>query len=1026
MDSDCLNIFKNHIRTWKSFPIPSFYVVENSYVVKDDITSNIELWVVLYNSPRFEEILTAVDLNLKNPNVTKINILLEKNSKIKIQPSIAFDPKVGISMLKKSTRAKYSDIIESIPTSSQNINIILNSDIVLSYDNLYKLQNLQDNELAVFTRHEIDKDANTIADFVKTGTLLNNCTSSDAWAFKGVPNIVGDVYMGIPGCDSMFIVEFIKKNFKVYNCGDIIPAYHFHKHKTYATNVFPFTYFLCKDFALTFVKNKTSDLSEESVNTKLLNFAELFNKEFKEYNTLVDIYDKSIEIEVGNFQRESINNAKQEISDKVAILYENELKIKLQLLDSKLVLEEAKLKEKMSQELDEKFHNEYILKTDRLNEQLDQERTQIIERLNENLAMERVEFIKQLEKTQDTIIEEYKSSKFKEIDDELNQKKKSSNEKILQEITIFSEEHYKKLALIIEEQNRNFAEKEEELKKKYELTIKSLKKDADIIKSQIIELNQEEEFLRKRNEEFLIKIDEDCEELRKQRTKEIEESLLSVGLKLISEEEFLQNRILQNNYEIDNCMKLCVLENIEEIKNLKKEHDKEKFDLEAKHKSLISELVANHENFIMQNKNREDELNNNFKGTIEKMKIEIEELKKLKVDELNYEISVEREDSKTKLLEELKRDKKVLQEEFDNFNREIAEKTRLIVLEMEKYKKDENEKTKKLIQEYAEKCKVIADEKAEKYFLRQQEIKDKKIQEYESSKSIEISNNLQHYQKLHDEYLTDYIMNIENKMKDEYSKLRIEQENAIKSWNLQYKNEQLKLDNLRVEKNEFLKLFSENTNLAIADSNQKIKENIEIFNSDYTNKLVKLKEKLEGDKVKTLLQYQEFYAKETEKLQKQIKEKTLEFERKEKEHDNELMKIYSNKKSEIESQIETLRSESLIKMISETNEKRELLNCELDDELKTFRETQITDIRKEIETNAMNNFEKILNDRDVEDLKAREDERRQFKEYIENLRQTEIENIQKSKEATIGRLDSRITEMRKELFELEKVRIAKE
>jgi hypothetical protein len=39
---------------------------------------------------------------------------------------------------------------------------------------------------------------------------------------------------------------------------------------------------------------------------------------------------------------------------------------------------------------------------------------------------------------------------------------------------------------------------------------------------------------------------------------------------------------------------------------------------------------------------------------------------------------------------------------------------------------------------------------------------------------------------------------------------------------------------------------------------------------------------------------------------------------------------------------------------------------------------------------------------------------------MDNLRETEIGIIQKTKESTIARLDGRITELRKQLFELEK------
>jgi hypothetical protein len=102
------------------------------------------------------------------------------------------------------------------------------------------------------------------------------------------------------------------------------------------------------------------------------------------------------------------------------------------------------------------------------------------------------------------------------------------------------------------------------------------------------------------------------------------------------------------------------------------------------------------------------------------------------------------------------------------------------------------------------------------------------------------------------------------------------------------------------------------------------------------------------------------------------------------------------------------------------NKKRLELDAELEDELKTFRTTQIESISKEIEDSLIAKFEKTFVERDEEDKKNRDEELRQFKEYMDELRRAEIENIKITKESIIGRLDVRIAELRKELFELEK------
>jgi hypothetical protein len=1039
MDAECLNIFKRHIAFWKSYPIPDVYFSDKSYVIKNfNQATNIELWTSLYNSSRNDENLRALDFNLKNPAISKINILLE-GSELKLSPEIAFNPKISVTNTKKSWRTKYSDIIKLIPASSKNINILLNSDIVLSYEKLDIIRGLDKDELVTISRHEIHDNSVTMEDFIKTGKVITNCASSDVWIFKGFPEVSADIYLGIPGCENMFIMDFVRKNYKIYNFGDIIPAYHLHKNKN-TERSYPFTYYFSKNFKITFIKKQPlleTDLnfSKESLDTSikdaLIRLGNVFNNELKQYDILMDLYNRSLSIEVENIQGELIEHTKSTIEKELDDFYKNELKVKTDTLNEKLEKDEIELTRILKEELEKKFNimyeSEFELKK---------------KSLNDNLVRQEGEFKKKLESSQSLIIEEYKSKKFEEIDiaisthnekmvqkinNEITSMRETMTGKLLQEMTLKREENQQEIKLMISESIKIYNNKKVELNKSHALEVQALNNDITMINTQITELKNEEQALREKNELFLSKIDESCDEYKKQKIAKIEDSLADIKQKLISEEEFLQTSILANNEEIKN--NISELNKIFIEKKAALETDFADFEDKIKIQEYELNKILREKRDIVQSefacfedqmKMRVSELNNDFATKTVELDLEMIRLKNTRMEQLNNEVNAEKETLKTGLQGYLEVEKKAIKDDLMNFNLGIVDEKKKILLNMEEFRESEYSKIRKIVDEHSINYRSKTDSQLQEYFVKKQHEIDTGLETYQHTKKTEIVNALTSQQKLHDQSLVEYKKVIENKMNEEYDKLCAQQEVAIKSCNSRYNDEQIKINNLRMEKADILASFSTQTDMAIADSTNKIKENIEIFNADYLDRVSKMKENLEKVRSGILLEHEELRKKELDKIENIIKDKKTAFEEKYKLMEAESLQVFTKNKSKLEEEIESLRSESTLKMISETNQKRDMLSTEIDDELKTYRETQIESIRKEIEDNVMAKLEKTITIRDSEDRKSREEEQAQFKEFINNLRETEIGIIQKTKESTIGRLDARITELRKQLFELEK------
>jgi hypothetical protein len=1043
MDSECLNIFKQHISYWNLYPPPPVYFSDKPYAVKDIKPLNIELWVSIYNSPRNSEVLSALDLNLKNPSISKINILLEE-SKLKLSRDIVFNPKVSIILLKKGWRTKFSDIIGAIPISSSNINIILNSDIVLSYSELYKIQKIDKNDLIVLSRYEISDNSSTIDEFIQTGKLIDNCASSDVWIFKGHPNVVADIYMGIPGCENMLIMDFVRKNYDIYNLGKIIPSYHLHRNKN-GNNSYPFTYFLSKNFNITFVKLQSNlkESTEDPINSTeptdmenaIENITEVFNNEFKQYKLLSNLYTFTLNSTVENIKNDLVKLAKSNVEKELSLFFNDELSVRREALDRKLETDEKEFSKQLKESLEEKFNLMY-------SEEFELKKKS----LHKKLLEEEGEFKKKLISSQAEIIDSYKNSKFFEIDtivkdekerlltkvkEDVELAKNEIKEKLSQEIAIKTKENIQ----FLKEQDIILSNKRAERVNIHIKEIDMLQNDIKTIQTQIEELHNEEKFLREKNASDLVKIDEECEKYKLQTINEANNAINSIKDKITIERDLLEQQINENAIEVEKAQEKFIIENKKEIEQLQLLFNDKKAELNESHTIFCEELKQRKKSAIL---SLESEILSIKTERINKIQVEIDHFKQVEHEnaiQISNEIKSNIEGEITLIMNDHAAKKKAILIDIAEYKEFEYAKIRNEVNDYSiEYK---NKMFKTLAQDYEEQ-KMLKDRSLEQHETQLlQEIKIK-VSEYENVLLKEVEVNISNERKKCDNLLEGYVQETKNKIKLQYSQTLLDKETAINYWNEEYKLQQKKITDIRVEhadivsqhQRKMLDIQAEHADIIkqhdiqmaikIEDSTNKIKESIEIFNSQYKTRDSAMKSKLLSLKNTVIAELEEMRKQKLFALDEEIKDKNAIFAKEQTLRNLTRSQQYAEDSQKIKDEVAELRSEEMVKLYSEINEKRIESENELIDELKTFRETQIESIRNEIEVAVMAKFQKTIEQRDAEDKRTREEEHKQFKEYIDGLRKTEIENIQSSKEATIGRLDVRIVDLRKQLFEIEK------
>jgi hypothetical protein len=140
----------------------------------------------------------------------------------------------GMYALHRQERQKFSDLLtyasDSMPEG--DIVVIANTDIVISQQSLDQIDlHLRSNQVYCLSRWEEASNKGIHLWDVEYG--------QDAWVFRGPPkpDIGGDYWFGVPGCDNRFAHELDAAGYEVLNPSRDIRTYHIHaSNKRTATN----------------------------------------------------------------------------------------------------------------------------------------------------------------------------------------------------------------------------------------------------------------------------------------------------------------------------------------------------------------------------------------------------------------------------------------------------------------------------------------------------------------------------------------------------------------------------------------------------------------------------------------------------------------------------------------------------------------------------------------------------------------------------------------------------------------------
>jgi hypothetical protein len=194
---------------------------------------------MLQNEARNKEIVFAITQNLQLDYINKYYILCENQESFDSIKEYANDKTV---ILLYNQRLTYDDIfqISNKYTTDQSINILINSDIILTNFKEINSFFVKNNVFLCVSRYE------------KDGQLIHiPHISQDVWAWKGLNQIKnGNFYMGTLGCDTAIAYRAIESGYKTINpCRHLIATHnHASNYRTYdetrmtfGANTFPLT-----------------------------------------------------------------------------------------------------------------------------------------------------------------------------------------------------------------------------------------------------------------------------------------------------------------------------------------------------------------------------------------------------------------------------------------------------------------------------------------------------------------------------------------------------------------------------------------------------------------------------------------------------------------------------------------------------------------------------------------------------------------------------------------------------------------
>ncbi len=167
------------------------------------------------NTDRRNEFLQALRLNTENTHIQKIYILCESGEEFITNFSLK------IEIVQLESRPKFKDLILFANTRSNSLlKIIANTDIYFD-ETLSKAVNLNNKEVYCLTRwNQIDPGQIE---------FFPNFKSQDSWIFRdALSDIIGDYFMGVPGCDNRLAAEFVANGFKINNPSLSVHSIHLH------------------------------------------------------------------------------------------------------------------------------------------------------------------------------------------------------------------------------------------------------------------------------------------------------------------------------------------------------------------------------------------------------------------------------------------------------------------------------------------------------------------------------------------------------------------------------------------------------------------------------------------------------------------------------------------------------------------------------------------------------------------------------------------------------------------------------
>lgn len=168
------------------------------------------------NSKRNEELLHCLKMNINNALIDNVIVLCNNEG----DNEMLNNKKVSILLLKgRPTYNVFFQVIEKY-TKSEDVNIIINSDIYLDSTLKYLFKYIRNKTLIALTRWDVK--GNELR-------FLNRSDSQDTWIFKGTPKVDCNFYMGQPGCDNVLADRFHKAGYICINPSRTIRTIHVHE-----------------------------------------------------------------------------------------------------------------------------------------------------------------------------------------------------------------------------------------------------------------------------------------------------------------------------------------------------------------------------------------------------------------------------------------------------------------------------------------------------------------------------------------------------------------------------------------------------------------------------------------------------------------------------------------------------------------------------------------------------------------------------------------------------------------------------